>query len=418
MTTNLAYSDSSTPTSIAPTSGLLISIRQHATGSNPNFDLTIQLAYDPQQRIVQMTDPTGAVTQYKYDGHNNLTSVTLPDGNVRRYLYEDKRFLSVLTGIIDESGSRTATWTYDDRGRVIAVSHPDTTKNVQLVYGIGSTTLTDSKGYTFLASSLIAGMQRPTVVNSTLGNGTVTWDGSGRLLTQTSDNGDSATYSYDEAGRPTKSVRTTASGTAITSIRYADTTSLLPSLIASPGWMRSYVYDTNGNTTGISELSTDDPTGVKAFDASTAGGQTRTYGMTYDSTNLLQFAQMFENGVKTGEWSYAVDVYGSLRQNTNRINLSRQTILIRDKAHRAAQISGQGFTANIGYDSRGRVITFWYIEQAGSLNGNVSRTLKVAFAYAANGDAASRTATISTNQRPDVAISSDEIDTWLMELPL
>jgi YD repeat-containing protein len=413
MTTSLTYSDSSTPMSIAPASGLLISIRQHAAGSNPNIDLRIQLAYDSQQRIIQMTDPTGAVTRYGYDTHNNLVSATLPDGNVRRYVYDDKRFLAVLTGIIDEGGSRAATWAYDEQGRVVAVSHPDTTKNVQLSYGGGSTTLTDGKGYTFLASSLIAGMQRPTVVNSTLGNGTVTWDSSGRLLTQTSGNGDSATYTYDDAGRPTKSVRTTTSGTAITSIRYADATSLLPSLIASPGWMRSYVYDTNGNTTGISELSTDDPTGVKGFDASTAGGQTRTYGMAYYPTNLLLFAQMYENGIKTGEWSYVVDAYGSLRQSTNRINLSSQIISIRDQAHRAAQINGPGFTASIAYDSRGRVTIFWYSEQAGVLNGNVSRTLKVNFAYTANGDVSSRTATVSTNQGPDVAITSDEIDTWL-----
>ncbi|CAE6817416.1 hypothetical protein R69927_03455 [Paraburkholderia domus] len=413
ITTSLVYSDSSTPSSVAPSPGLLISIRQHAALSNPNIDLTILLAYDSHLRIAQMTDPTGAVTQYGYDTHNNLVSVALPDGNVRRYVYDDKRFLAVLTGIIDESGSRVATWTYDAQGRVTAVSHPDTTRNVQLDYGSGSTTLTDSKGFTFLASSLIAGMQRPTVINSTLGNGAVTWDASGRLMTQTSGNGDGATYTYDDSGRPTKSVMTTASGIAVTSIRYADATSLLPSLIASPGWMRSYVYDSNGNVTGISELSTDDSTGVRGFDASTAGGQQRTYGMTYDSTNLLQFAQMYENGVKTGEWFYTVDGYGSLRQSMDRTKGTVQRTAVRDKAHRAIVIDGPGFSANPAYDSRGRVSTFWYSEQASSPNENVARLLKVSYTYAPSGDVASRTATVSTNLGPDVAISSDEIDTWL-----
>jgi hypothetical protein len=48
------------------------------------------------------------------------------------------------------------------------------------------------------------------------------------------------------------------------------------------------------------------------------------------------------------------------------------------------------------------VTTFWYTEQAGALNGNVSRTLKVNFTYAANRDVASRTATVSTQQGPEV----------------
>ncbi|MFL9864052.1 DUF6531 domain-containing protein [Paraburkholderia fungorum] len=413
MTTTLAYSDASTPTSVAPSPGLLISITQHAALTNPNVDLTIRLNYDSHWRVTQMTDPTGAITQYGYDTHNNLVAVTFPDGNVRRYLYDDKRFLTVLTGIIDESGSRVATWTYDTQGRVIAVSHPDTTRNVQLVYGSGSTTLTDSKGATFLASSLIADMQRPTVINSASGNGTVAWDASGRLLTQTNGNGDSTTYTYDDIGRPTKSVVKTASGTAVTSIRYTDSTGLLPSLIASPGWMRSYVYDSSDNVTGISELTTDDPTGANSFSASTTGAQQRTFGMTYDSTNLLTFAQMHENGVKTGEWSYLGDGYGSLRQIMSRINFTVQRVTIRDKAHRAIVIDGPGFSANPAYDSRGRISTFFYKESASSANGNVSRLLKVYYSYTPDGMVASRTATVSTNLGPDVPISSDEIDTWL-----
>ena len=253
ITATLSYSNASTPTSIAPASGLLVSVRQHAAGTADGTDLTIQFAYDSHQRIVQMTAPDGAITQYGYDAYGNLTSVTFADSKLRRYVYDDKRFLAVLTGIIDDSGSRVATWTYDEQGRVVSVSHPDTTRNVQLAYAPGSTTISDLKGFTALATSLIAGMQRPTVINSASGNGTVTWDSSGRLLTQSLSNGDRSTYTYDDAGRPIKLVRVTASGTAVTSVRYADAVSLLPSQIASPGWMRSYVYDTYGNVTGISD---------------------------------------------------------------------------------------------------------------------------------------------------------------------
>jgi glutathione S-transferase len=56
---------------------------------------------------------------------------TWPDGNVRRHLYEDLRFGGALTGLIDESGTRVSTWTYDSKGRATGVSHPDASRNVQ-----------------------------------------------------------------------------------------------------------------------------------------------------------------------------------------------------------------------------------------------------------------------------------------------
>ncbi|WP_459709847.1 hypothetical protein [Paraburkholderia sp. 2C] len=39
---------------------------------------------------------------------------------------------------------------------------------------------------------------------------------------------------------------------------------------AMPGKIRAFVYDAAGNPTGVSELTTDDPTGARGFDASTA----------------------------------------------------------------------------------------------------------------------------------------------------
>jgi hypothetical protein len=126
-------------------------------------------------------------------------------------------------------------------------------------------------------------------------------------------------------------------------MRYADATSLLPLTIASPGWMRSYVYDGNGNVIGTSELTTNDPTGEKGFEASTAGGQIRTYGMTYDPTNRLQVAQLYENGARTGEWSFTGDATGNLRDIGNRMSDAFVTIINRDKAHRPVGILGPGF---------------------------------------------------------------------------
>ncbi|MFL9965015.1 DUF6531 domain-containing protein, partial [Paraburkholderia sediminicola] len=155
-TVTLTYSDASTPSTIAPASGLLISISQHAIEYRPHTDITIRLAYDQKRRLIQMTDPIGATTKYAYDTLSNLVSVTWPDGNVRRYVYDDSRFGAALTGVVDETGKRIATWTYDAMGRATAVAHPDTTRNVQLSYGSGTTTVTDGTGSSTLNYSCLA----------------------------------------------------------------------------------------------------------------------------------------------------------------------------------------------------------------------------------------------------------------------
>lgn len=409
VTTTLGYSDSNTSRDIAPSSGLLVSINRHALGTNPYYDLTINLRYDSQWRITQMTDPTGRLTRYGYDANNNLISVTWPDGNVRQYVYDDARFTSALTGVIDETGSRVATWNYDSNGRATAVSHPDTTRNVQMAYNGSSTTVSDSQRSTTLNFSSIAGQQRPI---STSAGSAKTWDTAGNLLASKASNGSSTEYAYDDLARPTTVIQRGKFGTARISIRYADALSLRPSMIASAGWMRAYVYDEKGNLTGLSEGTTDDLTGTNAFDAHLTG-QWRTLGMVYDGSNQVSFVQQYEGGVRTGEWGIANDVTGNLRSIIDRIGGNSYLVSVRDKAHRAIMIQGPGFLANPAYDARGRLSTFWYNEDASPVNGNVKRLLEVAYNYSADGRISSRTATVSTNLGPDIAISGDEIDQWL-----
>ncbi|MFM0703081.1 hypothetical protein PQR28_31065 [Paraburkholderia sediminicola] len=55
MTTTLVYSDSSTPTSIAPSPGLMISVTQHAALTNPNVDLHATRARDISSRSASVS---------------------------------------------------------------------------------------------------------------------------------------------------------------------------------------------------------------------------------------------------------------------------------------------------------------------------------------------------------------------------
>jgi YD repeat-containing protein len=409
VTTTLSYSDSNTARDIAPSPGLLISINRHALNTNPYTDLTIGLSYDSQWRIIQMTDPTGGVTRYGYDTNDNLISVTWPDGNMRRYVYDDGRFTSALTGVIDETGSRIATRTYDASGRATTTSHPDTTRNVQIAYNVGSTTISNNERTTTLNFSSIAGLQRPV---STSAGSAKTWDAAGNLLASKASNGSATEYTYDDLARPTTVVQRGTFGMAKISIRYADAASVRPSMVASAGWMRAYVYDENGNLTGLSEGPTDDVTGANGFDAHLTG-QWRTVGIVYDGSNQVNFIQQKEGEVRTGEWSVTHDGTGNLRSIIDRMGSNTYLVSARDKAHRANIIQGPGFLANPAYDVRGRLSTFWYNEAASPANGNVQRLLKVTYSYSADGRITSRVGTVSTNLGADTSISSDEIDQWL-----
>jgi YD repeat-containing protein len=165
--------------------GRLTAISQHGDDAIAKFDLTLRFDYDDKGRLVRLTDPANGLTQYGYDANSNLVSVTWPDGNVLRYVYDDARFKNALTGEIDETGSRIATWTYDSQGRASAVSHPDSSRNVQFSYADGTTTISYGQNRLAMNFSSIGGMLRPTSTGSAKGAAGTTWDAAGNLLSRT-----------------------------------------------------------------------------------------------------------------------------------------------------------------------------------------------------------------------------------------
>ncbi|CAE6715069.1 hypothetical protein R69608_03544 [Paraburkholderia nemoris] len=401
-------------------SGLLTTITQHAAGTDAKNDITLRLDYDDKNRLSRLNDPLGRMTQYGYDANGNLVSVTWPDGYVHRYVYDDTRFKNALTGEIDEAGNRVATWSYDAQGRAAAVTHPDSSRNVQFAYGTGATSVTDSKRTTTLNFSSIGGMLRPTSSGSADGATSLAWDGSGNLLKDTDGSGATA-YSYDDAGRPVRITTDNASGTSITTVRYADATSLHPSTIASPGVIQSFVYDAQGNTTGMSETPTADSTGASGFDAAKSDGTTRAYGMVYDAFSRLSFVQLYEAGKLTGQYKVTRDATGNVFAIIAEQELPEATEMIsRDAAHRP--LYGYNPTGDfyLRYDQRGRIDLFKFNEYGGPANGGIRRVLKVRFGYSPEGRVVSRTGTVAKNgsvldlnDGTDIAISGDEINQWI-----
>jgi YD repeat-containing protein len=392
-------------------SGRLSAITQHGPGTNAVYDLTIRLDYNQNGHIQRLTDPAGGITQYKYDYWGNLVSVTWPDGSVRQYVYDDANSKRALTGIIDETGSRIATWTYDVQGRATAVSHPDTTKNVQLSYGFGSTTVTDSNGARTLSFSTIADKIFPTGSSGSMSSGS-NWDALGRLL-GTATRARNAVYEYDSAGRPVKATVSTSSGVSVTSVQFADATSLHPALVTMPGKMLAFVYDANGNITGYSELTTNDPTGEAGFNATWDGQQQRTVGARYGQFNRLAEAITYVNKVKVADWVYFYDYTGNLNTAQDLVSKWLFGDQDRDAAHRVTFQTGNYREARIAYDIRGRVTRFTYDEQPIISTGRKDRLLIVNYGYSPDGKVISRNATVATDGGAPVAISSADTDAWL-----
>nr|WKF60919.1 Putative deoxyribonuclease RhsC [Paraburkholderia busanensis] len=372
--------------------------------------LVISLKYDSKNRISTIVDPLGNATHYAYDVKGNLTSVTGPDGYMRQYLYEDARFPEALTGVVDETGSRTATWVYDSSGRASAATHPDTTRNTALSYGLARTTLKDMLGTSNYVFDDVDTL-RPRSIETPHGTVSRSWDAAGNLKRRQTPEGD-IQYTWDSVNRPVKSVATVAGKKTVTTIEYNDGKSLRPHLVATPGKVRAFVYDAAGNVTGYAERATTDPTGESGMQAAGTGSQL-TVGARYDPAGRLLSATVVDDGRKTEDWTYSYDMRGNIALVRDAVSGWEMRTLSRNAANRATQIAGNSGQAGIAYDVRGRVSSFQYTEKAAAANGGLARYLKVDYSYAPDGTVLSRKALVSTNDWFPQQVTDAELDIWL-----
>lgn len=388
----------------------MVQVNESAVDNVTPDRFKLNLEYDDSDRIVAMTDPLGKVTQYAYDAKGNLASVTHPDGSVRQYLYEDARFPNALTGVKDESGSLIATWTYDSKARVISVTHPDTKRNASFSYASGSTTLSNMYGTSTFSFSFPDAWRPASIVTP---DGTISrqWDTAGNLTQRMTPEGNTQ-YTWDSANRPTKAIATVAGNKTVTTIEYNDASSLRPHLVATPGRIRAFVYDSHNNVTGYAEQETTDATGELGMQASKAGN-ILTVGASYDGADRLASATITQNGAKTEDWTYTYDARGNIATTQDAVSGWSMRTLDRDAANRATAIAGNTGQAAISYDDRGRVSVFRYDETAGVANGGLARELVVRYGYALDGTISTRTATVATKGGVAQAISDAELAVWL-----
>lgn len=209
---------------IANRAGLVQTLLYDANGRLASimdpFGRTLQFAYDMQNRLVTLTGPAGQAFAYGYDSNSNLVSVTYPDGTTRQYRYEDSRFPTALTGLIDENGTRFATWSYDGQERAVSSTLAGGAANVSITYNSdGSISDTDALGTTrtrtftvFNSRAKLTGITVRCPTCATVLNA-ISYDANGLVASRTDFNGNVTTYTHDAKGRLTSLTR--AAGTPL-----------------------------------------------------------------------------------------------------------------------------------------------------------------------------------------------------------
>jgi RHS repeat-associated protein len=138
----LTYSDSTTPTNIAPQVGLLLTVTD-------SWNRALSFNYDSASHLHQVTLPDSNTVTYAYDSTTgNLLSVQYLNGAgtlTRQYVYNEQNLTgnnnlpSALTGIIDETGARYSSTTYDSTGRATSSYFAGNVGNNQVTYNSDGT---------------------------------------------------------------------------------------------------------------------------------------------------------------------------------------------------------------------------------------------------------------------------------------
>jgi RHS repeat-associated protein len=167
--------------------------------------------YDGDGNLATLTTPEGRVTSYDNDAQGNLTSQTSPGGHETTWTYDDAGNQTSMTSANGNQpavtpADYTTTYTHDDAGRILTATDPHGTVTATTYDESGrlsTSTVTDDatnvlhdRAYTYDDAGNLLTTQdftRSTVTN--------TYDERGQLATSADADGNTASFTYDYAGR-------------------------------------------------------------------------------------------------------------------------------------------------------------------------------------------------------------------------
>ncbi len=94
----------------------------------------ITLNYDGNGKLSNVVGPAGQSVSFLYSS-GRLDQVAYADGTLKKYLYENSAFPNALTGIVDESSNRYATFVYGSVGQATVSMHAGEAFKYTVNYG-------------------------------------------------------------------------------------------------------------------------------------------------------------------------------------------------------------------------------------------------------------------------------------------
>jgi RHS repeat-associated protein len=194
---------------------------------------TTHFEYDDLHRRIEETDPLGTTWRFTYVGRDRLKTVTDARGRRTTYHYDDRLQLVAIQYAddrwvdyqYDAAGNKTrmddwtgtTRWTYDALNRVVLVTRngTETSYAYDEVGNLSSLTLEPGKPVTYTYDDA----NRLKTVTDWQGRTTTYTYVSGRMAGYSLPNGVTATFGYDNAGRPT-SIRYERGASTIASFDY------------------------------------------------------------------------------------------------------------------------------------------------------------------------------------------------------
>jgi RHS repeat-associated protein len=264
---------------------------------------TLALAYDSAGRVQSVSDGSGIAVTYAYDetaetGLNaDLASATYADGSSHRYSYNDRGYVEgnvalphALTGIVDETGERFASFWYDGEGRAIRTEHAEGIDAVALSRELdGSVSVTGPtkavRRYRYAevrGSRRLVGVDQPGGSGCGAANSKIEYNADGTVLRRTGFDGRTTEYKYDVNGNEIEQTEAPGTASARKIVTTWHATMDLPVRITWPGREERFTYDAFGNLTGREEWGAVEP-------AQTGSALTLSRGwrMTYDTAGHL-----------------------------------------------------------------------------------------------------------------------------------
>ena len=315
-------------------------------GISNGFGLSLALAYSAGN-LATVTTSDARVTSFSYDGSGRLSTVAYPNGKSRSFLYENATYTQALTGIVDETGGRFATFAYDDQGRAISSELAGASDRYELSYPSGSSAwITDPLGtrrrydYSTAKGKLVA-------AGGSLPSGSGESDASTRLVdanaliySESDFKGTVTTTTWDTVRRlPTTVVYASGTPDARTVTTQWHSTFALPVLVAEADRTTAYTHDAIGNV--LTKTVTD-----------TATNKAQLWQWAYNAQQLVATATE-PNGAMT---SHTYDPRGNVLTSTNA--LGHVATYAYDSANRVVSSTApNGLVTTYTYDPRDRLLT-------------------------------------------------------------